>query len=244
MLAEVKLVLKSNEQQIGYYQSSNLQGVLMEHINTEYADLLHSQRFNPYSQCITIQDQKAVWSIKTLDEEAYKNILLPVIDKEFSEFEISKKGIHVEILEKQIKTKKKQELLEEFYEKPASKYLNIELMTPTSFKSNGRYVIMPDVRYIYQSLMNKYSAASSDMEMYDEETLEQLAECSEIAQYKLRSTFFPLEGIKIPAFKGEISIRLKGTDTMARYARMLMQFGEYSGIGIKTSIGMGALRVH
>lgn len=243
MLAEVNLILKSKEQEIGYFQSSNLHGVLMERIDTNYAQYLHGQSLNPYSQCVLTQEGKTVWSIKVLDENAYESIILPLLDKDFSEFKINKKEIDVEILEKQIKTKKKKELLEDFYEKPTSKYLNIEFLTPTSFKSNGRYLIMPDVRYIYQSLMKKYSAASKDMEMFDEDTLEQLTEGSEITQYKLRSTYFPMEGIKIPAFKGELSIRLKGTETMARYARLLMQFGEYSGVGIKTSIGMGAMKI-
>jgi CRISPR-associated endoribonuclease Cas6 len=30
---------------------------------------------------------------------------------------------------------------------------------------------------------------------------------------------------------------------MARYARLLFKFGQYSGIGIKTSMGMGAYRL-
>ncbi len=242
MLAEVKLILRTKEQEIGYYQSSNLQGVIMEHIDERYAETLHQRKLNPYSQCLTCGKQN-IWTIKTLDEEAYENMIVPLMEKEFAGFEIKKRGIHVDILEKQIRIQKKQELLEEFYECPAGKYLNLEFITPTAFKSNGRYVIMPDVRYIYQSLMNKYSAASDEMDMYDEDTLEQLIDSSEISQYRLKSTIFPLEGIKIPSFKGELTIRLKGTDTMARYARLLMRFGEYSGVGIKTAMGMGAMRL-
>ena len=30
---------------------------------------------------------------------------------------------------------------------------------------------------------------------------------------------------------------------MARYARLLFRFGEYAGVGIKTAMGMGALRI-
>ena len=79
--------------------------------------------------------------------------------------------------------------------------------------------------------------------MCDEETLVQLTENSNIVQYKLRSTFFPLEGVRIPAFKGEINIKVSGTTTMAKYARLLARFGEYSGVGIKSAIGMGALQL-
>jgi CRISPR-associated endoribonuclease Cas6 len=92
--------------------------------------------------------------------------------------------------------------------------------------------------------MNKYSASAEDeLEMFDEETLEQLAAYSEIYQYRLKSTYFPVEGIRIPSYKGEMTLRLHGTDTLARYVRFLLRFGEYSGIGIKTAMGMGAIRV-
>lgn len=52
-----------------------------------------------------------------------------------------------------------------------------------------------------------------------------------------------MEGIKIPSFIGEIGIRINGTDTMARYVKLLARFGEYSGVGIKTAMGMGAFRI-
>ena len=42
---------------------------------------------------------------------------------------------------------------------------------------------------------------------------------------------------------GELGIYISGTETMARYARLLFRFGEYAGVGIKTAMGMGALRI-
>ena len=147
------------------------------------------------------------------------------------------------VCEKRIQKKSKNLFLEEFYNVKGDKYYNIQFITPTSFKSNGRYMIFPDLRLMYKSLMKKYSASSTDMDMYDEDTLEQLIESSEITRYRLQSTVFPLEGVVIPSYKGSLSIRLHGNDTISRYARLLFSFGEYSGIGIKSSIGMGALKL-
>lgn len=36
---------------------------------------------------------------------------------------------------------------------------------------------------------------------------------------------------------------LHGTDTMVKYIRLLARFGEYSGVGIRTAIGMGGMRL-
>ena len=86
-------------------------------------------------------------------------------------------------------------------------------------------------------------AVMKDESMIDEETLEQLCENSRVMRYDLKSVPFHLEGIKIPAFIGKITIKLTGTQTLANFAHLLLQFGTYSGIGIKTAIGMGAVKI-
>lgn len=242
MLSELKIKLETNEKNLGYFQSSNMQGILMEQMDGDYAAQLHNQGLKPYSQFL-ISGNPAEWHVKTFTKEAYKRIIFPLLDDKFTEFTILKQDLQIKIREKQLKILKKQDLLDEFYSDAFNRYLNLEFLTPTSFKSNQKYVIIPDIRLIYQSLMNKYSAASPEMEMYDSETLEQLTENSHITQYRLRSLYFPLEGVKIPAFKGDLSIKITGSGTMARYARLLARFGEYSGVGIKTAMGMGALKI-
>lgn len=240
MLAELRMKLETSEPDFGYYQSSNLQGILMEQISRDYAEQMHEQRLKPYSQHLEMDTNE--WVVKTCTQESYQEIILPLSNPAFTQFKIEKKDMQIKILEKSVKTIPRKELLDEFYSNTCSHYLNLEFLTPVSFKSNGRYMIMPEIRYIYQSLMKKYSAAT-DMDMYDEETLEQLSGSSRIVWYRLKSTFFPVEGVKIPSFKGELNIKIDGTDTMAKYARLLARFGEYSGVGIKTAMGMGALRI-
>ncbi len=242
MLAELRMKIEPDNPDFGYYQSSNMHGVLMEQLDSAYADQLHEQGLKPYSQYLAIGEQKE-WIIKTFTKEAYQNIISPLFSEKFVECTLMKKQIHIKICSKELRTIPHQELLDEFYSDYCSRYIHLEFLTPTAFKSFGKYIIIPDTRYIFQSLMNKYSASSTDMEMYDAETLEQLVSNSEITQYKLRSVHFPLEGIKIPSFKGELTIKINGTITMAKYARLLARFGEYSGVGIKTAIGMGGLRL-
>lgn len=262
MLARLKLVLGS-ECDIGSYQSSNLQGVIMQNIDTGYAEHLHNGGLNPYSQYIVREktdgkktdeekaddeykgdmEYKHIWVIQTFSKEAYDNIIVPLIDNNFCEFMIEKKNIRVSVVQKELTTKEKKTQLEEFYNGECNRYIDLDILSPVSFRSNKKYVNVPDLRLIFQSLMNKYSAASDDMEMFDGETLEQLTDNSIISGYNLHSFYFPLEGLKIPSFKGNMTIKVSGTETMARYARLLFEFGEYSGIGIKTAMGMGAIRL-
>lgn len=238
MYAELRMELDSKE--INFQQSSNFQGVIMEAISAVYAARLHGNQLNPYSQCILKENDKVIWSIKTLNEEAYENIILSL--SKCSDITLKKRHISIPVYNKTVQMKEEKELIKEFYEKKCPKYLEMKFQTSTSFKRDGKYVIYPDLRLIYSSLMRKYSAASQEFEMFDEETLEALVEQSEIVRYRLQTIPFPLEKIKITGFVGNICIHVKGPETMARYIRMLLEFGEFSGVGIKTGMGMGAMR--
>lgn len=40
-----------------------------------------------------------------------------------------------------------------------------------------------------------------------------------------------------------MTIKVTSTDTAAKFIRLLLEFGEYSGVGIKTGLGMGAIQI-
>lgn len=238
MYTQLKLELEEDE--IDFKKSSNLQGVLMENIDTEYAGILHGNHLNPYSQCLIRENGKNIWCIQTLTDEAFERIIQPV--SELQTIIFRKSGKTVRVGRKQIIQSDEKALLDEFYDVACPKYLGIQLMTPTAFKQNGKYVIYPDLRLIYGSLMRKYSAVSGGLDMIDEELLEQLVTHSEIVRYRLQTVGFPMERTKITGFTGNLCIRLYGPETLARYVRLLIRFGEFSGVGIKTGMGMGAMR--
>ena len=72
----MKIKLENNE--VSFWQSSNLQGIIMENIDTNYAEKLHGNQLNPYSQYITKENGTPIWHIHTYTEEAYENIILPM----------------------------------------------------------------------------------------------------------------------------------------------------------------------
>lgn len=72
--------------------------------------------------------------------------------------------------------------------------------------------------------------------------LESLIDNTEIIGYNLRSTVYHLESIKIPSYIGNICIKIHGTQQMAQIVKLLLTFAEYSGTGIKTALGMGAVK--
>lgn len=238
MYAELRMELASTE--ITYQQSSNLQGVLMETIDTDYAAMLHGNQTNPYSQYLLRVGEKTIWNIRTMTEEAYDYIIRPL--SELKEIQIRKKAITAKVVSKNIQIWESKRLLDRFYQEACPRYLELTFLTPTAFKRDGNYVYYPDLRLLYGSLMRKYSEISTQINMADEETLDELCAKSEIVRYRLQTVSFPLEKVTITGFVGKICIKVKGAETLARYIRLLFEFGEFSGVGIKTAIGMGAIK--
>lgn len=243
-LVELKITLEEPEEAyFNFSKGSLLQGVLFEHINADYAEELHNQGLKPYSQFIRTEDGNVNWYVRTLSGQAYQQIVVPLLSEEFQEFDIEHDKQHIKILKKEVKTTSIDALFQKFYSEEANRYLNVEFISPTAFKKNGKYSFYPEMFNVYQSLMKKFDAASEKAGMFSEETLEQLAENTEIVDYNLRSIRFSLEGVRIPAFLGRMRIRIHGTQTMVNFAKLLFEFGNYSGVGIKTAIGMGSIRV-
>lgn len=239
MLAQLKLELENHI--VNYRMSSNLQGVIFENTASDFVEEMHKSQLHPYSQCVINENGKTVWYVRTMTREAYEKIIIPLLSDKFQRIVIKDGQVNSNITRKTLVTEDREELMKEFYQVKGASYVNLEFQTATAFRQRGKNVIFPDMKLLYQSLMNKYSASSETLEMSDDETLDLLVTNSEIVQYHLQSVKFPMEGILIPGFKGSIAIRLGGTDMMKRYARLLFRFGEYSGVGMKTARGMGAI---
>ncbi len=245
MLARLELILEPEyDGRLNINKGSLLHGIIMEHLEPEYVEEIHTSGLNPFTSALKVIDGKYVWIINTLNKTAYKNIIMKLLDEEFNEFVIRHDEMKVKIISRQLSIKNKSELLEDFYHKEVKdNYIKIRFITPTAFKSNGEYIFYPDKYLIFKSLMNKYSASSNDENMYDEDTLDDITDKTKIVGYDLKTVKFHMEGIKIPGFIGNITIKMNGQDTMKRFIRMLLDFGEYSGIGIKCSLGMGMIRI-
>lgn len=244
MLANLQMVLETEEKTAMPYQKAIiLQSILMSHINQEYAESMHASGLHPYSQSLEIVEGKNVWNICATNEEAYHQIINPVMSEEFKEFFMEHDGIKVMVQEKNLTTITKSEMTEKYYFEDASRYVEIGITTPAAFKSQNKYIFYPELRLIYQSLMNKYEAASVDESLKSQELLEQLVLQTEVVQYNLRSCYYSVGKIKIPAFMGKMKLKINGPQTLVNFANLLFRFGEYSGLGIKSAMGMGNMKI-
>ena len=231
----------SSKAPISTNMASIFHGALMEIIPGEYAAYLHESRMHPYSQCLYESGGKFFWNVNCLDEDSEKTFREALSGR--TEIYLKDKGAVANISQVGTLEVSYEELAREFYEDAAVANFSLTFLTPTAFKSRGRYVIYPDMRLIYQNLMLRYGEVVDGGGGMDDDALSELATNTHITGYSLHSTGFHLEGVKVPSFIGNLRFRIFGTETMARYARLLLRFGEFAGIGIKTSMGMGAVKL-
>ena len=247
-ITALTLTLKSpTSAELPPFQAASLgpfmQGVLMERANRSYAELLHQLPFNPYSQYVCKdRDGALLWKINALNAEAAEHVIEPV--RKMNSFEVRSRKETFEVVKTTTETINLKSLLDSIYE-PGESKAKIQFITPTSFKSQGAYVFMPTARLMLQNLLMHYGQVYDQNKEADEETVSFIDQHVRIVSYDLQSRYFAhVSGgdKKIPAFAGNLTLSMNGPTTVVGLVRMLLKFGEYAGVGIKTSMGMGGIK--
>lgn len=220
-----------------------LQGALMERIDSGYATLLHQQPFNPYSQYCYWEGDTLIWRISTVTNDAMTYIIEPLRTLDTIHLRATNVALNVTKTTQETITLKS---LQDTVKEPGPSRIRVQFITPTSFKSHGEYVIMPSVRLIAQNLLMHYGQVYEDNKEGYAETIDYIDKNVRITSYNLRSCPFgqvARKGREVPAFIGTAAFTLRGPDMVTGLVRMLLKFGEYAGVGIKTSMGMGGFKL-
>ena len=81
MLASLSMVLKIPDNcDFNFNKTSLFHGVIMETIDSGFAELLHGNGLNPFSSCLLKDNGRYIWNISTLNLEAYQLIIEKFLD--------------------------------------------------------------------------------------------------------------------------------------------------------------------
>lgn len=216
----------------------NLYGWLMSQVSEAFGDDVHKDGFSPISQYLKIPngDDKdhAEWDITLLSDEASEE-LADTIDNITV---IPLKDGMAEV------TGSEWESLADPSEAAVDTDIStIHFLTTTSFKVNGRYKVLPDVEHIVSSMINQWNILSDDVISEDEKTA--ITEGLVVRGFKMHSSAFRLKKVSIPGFKGEITIEQKIKDQRIRDLwKKAAGLSQYTGLGIKTTLGMGGVSIN
>jgi CRISPR-associated endoribonuclease Cas6 len=198
----------------------------LKHIEEQTAKDIHE------GMCFNQYISPEVWTVNIEDDI---NIELDFKDNYF----LHKYNTNIRLLDKQVEIISEQELADKYLvNEPYKKVIRLFFETPTTFKQAGEYVLYPTIDLIMQSLTNKWNAFA------DRFVLEDLVwDNCKISRYNLRSALYHMKGVKIQGFVGYVDILFWGSESMIRLGNLVCNFAKYSGVGIKTRLGMGGTRV-
>ena len=214
---------------------------LLSQIPEAQGELLHIQEDHPISQylCCDRTGKTATWHIALLNDAAH-DVFAPVIES-ISAIDLNSGRILLESTSHEDPKSPRDFILSS--KGMCSGRASFQFVSPTSFKQAGRYVIYPQERLIVRSLINRWNSFCPDYLMDDEDAMQMLENGILITDYSLRTVRYKLKNTLIPSFCGRISLNAKLPLALAELWNVLLAWAPYSGIGIKTALGMGGVQI-
>lgn len=119
----------------------------------------------------------------------------------------------------------------------------LHFVTPTAFKSRKAYELLPTPERIMQNLIRRWNACIFDCPIEDEDGhgTTMLAQDLRCCGLQLQDCGYMLKGQVIPGVVGIMTLENHLTGFPAQLAHALLSFAAFSGIGIKTTLGMGGI---
>lgn len=209
----------------GYFSYSwgyALYSAFLDQLREEESNRVHEEVF--FNQYVTPKE----WVVSTEGDFIFQ--------KEYFLHKYNKK---IQLGEMTVTEVTEQELADKFLVKePFQKRVRLRFLTPTTFKQNGDYVLFPTKDLIMQSLTNKWNEWAQKFVLEDV-----VWDNCKISRYDLKSVNYNLKGAKIPGFIGYVDLAFWGSESMIRLGNMICEFGNYSGVGIKSTLGMGGTKI-
>ena len=219
----------------------HLYAALLARLPVDFGRRVHEDGISPVSQFVSLLDGTLCWSVALLGEEA-EGIVGPVLERG-EPFALQKAGV---ILTPALKDLEQAADADELFRRGAAggRFHRLEVCTPAAFKSRGQYLNLPTPRLILQSLMKKWNGCFPECPIVDEDGqgMETMAEGLALREFRLRDAAYSLKGRPIPGFRGMLTVENRLSGFHRELADALLVFSGFSGVGIKTTLGMGGVR--
>jgi CRISPR-associated endoribonuclease Cas6 len=246
MITKYKFFFKSDSK-LPNYLGPCFQSIFLSSLDSELAENLHQGEHNlrPYRNAVYKTDDKYIWELVILNErlaEAVNSKLSSLLqDHYLKAFDVNIKYLgNYECYSTSHKKLFKEYYSPEFTEK---NFISLSFKTPTTIKTQGRYLHYPREDLILFSLLKKWDDFSDDVKLYDSDLYETISNNLQINSIKkLKSQFMTIDKGKVSGFVGEIDFKIKSpTRQINQLINLLLNYSNYCGIGIKTAMGMGSV---
>ena len=243
MIAQYRFSIQSPDSRpVSASQAYPIYAWILSQIPAAYGDALHRQGEKPVSQylCVSGKSAPPVWTLSCLNEETCKVLeaLLRTLDK----IPLHTGTLKVSLLDSRTILSVR-DLTEQARQKAATPFFHLSFRSPTAFRRDGQYVIFPEKPLLLHSLAEKWDSVFPAYPLRDAEMLKTLEDGLKIVDYRLQSCRFPLKDVRIPGFTGQITIQARLSPPLLEVWKSLAYFSTFSGVGIKTTLGMGGVQM-
>ncbi|HEX2937433.1 MAG TPA: CRISPR system precrRNA processing endoribonuclease RAMP protein Cas6, partial [Ruminiclostridium sp.] len=241
MITQIKTQLKmANGSRMAFDFAYDLYSALIRKLDPDFADSLHNgamRCINHYLKIDRNNPSQATHIVNLLNDEARANILPLMISHENVEtpFGVINRGIST------VSNISHDDILKAYSVVQIPHRVKLQLVSPTTFKTNGSYALFPSSRLIIQSVMTRFDTLCTGISVEDDNAMLALCEAVKITDYNLHSFQYRLKQIRIPAFLGSVTLTVHDAEPLCRLFYLLTNALPYIGLGIKTTLGMGGV---
>lgn len=215
--------------------------------DSAYTDRLHSGREKTPVSVTVLPDsgntQEGTVRICLFHEEA-KLHFYPVIPNDC--YRLKRTRSTLTILQEQELNLGEEELLTRWFLPDTSipSYVDICFLTPTAFHKNRHLLPMPEIHSLLRAAASQFNLldlSSSVEELYLLQKMEQAIVVHRCDIHTHPFSFKP--NLACCGFTGKMRIQLKGADAVNRLLYMLLYAAQYTGLGVRTALGMGRIQL-
>lgn len=220
-----------------------MHGVLMKAVDCE--NLHFGSSLRPYSQFLRKSETPCeyIWTISLLDS-CKCSMLKRWIESQPAEIFVRHYNL-VCVVEQIncVQQSSYEELLGEVFEQLPPKYASFEFLTPLVFKKSGTSNPwpFPEPRLILQSVLARWNCFSDTAKFEAQEIFDTTHQFVRLQTYKVQSQNVSMDGTIFAGTIGSVSFNVQ-KDELRQLMNLAGRYAEFSGVGAKTAMGLGATR--
>ena len=236
MLNQLDIYLRNSDISTLYSDLGiKLHGFIMSKIDTDYAELLHTQEPRPFSLFVYDSGNGFACRVSTLNDEAVQ-----IIDAIANTEKIKVYGIDKPLTVEKISRANPLNAADIPGILSKNKY-TADIVTPATRKTSGEYTNPPDLCKYFGSVANKLKVYENIS--IENSELETLFANIKMSRYIFESKHYMLGGKHIASMTGSFDITINADREQTNKIKLILGYATYCGVGAKTSLGMGGFLV-
>ncbi|MRI86355.1 CRISPR system precrRNA processing endoribonuclease RAMP protein Cas6 [Aerococcaceae bacterium WS4759] len=217
-------------------------GFLNHLLPVEVSQKLHLNNYPLFHQKIHYHIQSIDWEVVFFDDEVAELILKQL--KLMDHIVLTNHNLKLQIIElrRNLTIPLEEWLIQMQKLNLTQRHAFLEFVSPTSHKVQGHYLRDFDLEVVCKHIVRKLNLLQTSVYLNDS-TVELLMENIKVISNTTQTTSIQLKGQTIPAYIGSVHLKWIGNENSLVVYNLLWFFAELSGVGIKTAMGFGNVKV-